>query len=566
MRWVRPTVLSPRAQKAWKVVSLALMGASAVALALTQVALYGSRGNLRAIIDGQLDPGPDLSGSEANGSGRPPEGDPEESTPYEVVVELDVGEAIRRVDPRFLSFAIDTSAVVGGKWWDPDAGGSESGSGSVHAPVFDFGRRRLDLLVQGLVPAYLRIGGSEADKVFYDLSEAHEAEPPPGFDSVLRKSQWDALQAFAARNGLDLVMTLNAGPATRDPTGAWQSENAAQLLNYSRERGYEVAVFELGNELNLFWYVHGLGTQVSAAQYAEDLRRLRRLVGELFPNSKVAGQAAAYWPVLGEPLQLFFGFQSGYAKASGADTDVFAWHYYPQQSRRGPIASRRAFPGRLLDPDNLDEVAYWADHNAALRDRYARGAPLWLSETGNAQFGGEPGLSDRYLASLWWMDQLGLLAVHHHDVVVRQTLAGLNYQLITDDTLEPLPDYWASVLWKRLMGTDVLRVTVEGPRKLRAYAHRTPDGEGVTLLLMNLHPARAARVTVPGLGGTPQLYALTAHDWFGTEVRLNGRRLALESDGTLPRLAGVPPGVTPAGVARFVTIGPLSFTFVTWRP
>lgn len=527
---------------------LLLSGLTFLSLAvLVQLALWDSRGHLPAFIEGQFDRGPPLVG-----------GDTPHAPAYEVKITVDPTTILRTVDERYLSFAIDTSAVVGGKWWNPEASGPEMGSGTVNAPIFDFNRERLDTLVQELSPAYLRIGGSEADKVFYNLGGSGSSTIAAGFDSVLTRKQWDDVNAFTQRNNLSLVMTLNAGPSTRDETGRWRSDNAEELIKYTVAQGYQVTEWELGNELNLFWFVHGLDKQVSATQYAKDLLRLQRTVARLDPDARVSGQGAAFWPVLGEPLKLFYGFQEDYARLSGKDTHTFAWHYYPQQSRRGPIASRRANPGRLLVPDNLNEVVHWARFNAALKDKYAPNAELWLGETGNAQFGGEPGLSDRFLASLWWMDQLGILAVHDHDVVVRQTLVGSNYQLITDDTLEPLPDYWASLLWKRLMGRTVLFARVEGSNKLRAYAHRTPEGDGATLLLINLEHRRPAKAQLAGLHGALEMYVMTAKDPFGTEVRLGHQTLNLLDEGKVPKLQGQ----CLLKGTRSVSVPPLAFVFV----
>ena len=522
------------------------------AVAAVIVTLWDSHGHLLAIVEGQLDRGPALTDTDV--SAHPPPDAP----PVAVQVSVDTSTTLRTIERRYLSFAIDTSAVVGGKWWDPKADGTEMGSGTVHAPIFDFDRPRLDVLTRALAPAFLRIGGSEADKVYYDMKATGERPPapPPGFESVLTGRMWDSVNAFARRTGLDLVMTLNAGPASRQATGQWRADNAQALIAYSHDRGYQIAYWELGNELNLYWFVHGLVQRVAVEQYAEDLARLRQIISPYYPAAKVSGQSAAFWPVLGEPLGLLFGFQSKYARLVGGNTDMFGWHYYPQQSRRGPVASRRANPGRLLDPDNLDEVVHWAQRNATLRDAYSPGRPLWLGETGNAQFGGEPGLSDRYLASLWWLDQLGLLAVHDHDVVVRQTLCGLNYQLITDDTLAPLPDYWASLLWKRLMGRKVLSTKVTGSRKARAYAHLSPDGRSVTVLLINLHHDRPLVVRGLPTGSSAKVYAVTAKDLFGTEVLLNGEPLTMIDDATLPELR-------PAAPTRTLTVHPLSYTFVT---
>ena len=54
-----------------------------------------------------------------------------------------------------------------------------------------------------------------------------------------------------------------------------------------------------------------------------------------------------------------------------------------------------------------------------------------MTETGHALYGGEPGLSDTYLSSIWWLDQLGLLAREGVSRVFRQSLVGSDYGLST---------------------------------------------------------------------------------------------------------------------------------------
>jgi heparanase 1 len=439
----------------------------------------------------------------------------------------------------------------------------------VHAPVFDFNRPQLDRVVQPLAPAYLRIGGSEADKIFYDMRDTSNFQPnaPPGYKSVMTAKQWDDINAFASRNGLKLVFTLNAGPAARKADGSWDGSNAAELLKYTAEHGYKVDLWELGNELNIFWFVHGLKAQVSPVQYDKDLQTARALVKQYMPSSRFAGQGSAFWPLLGEPLNVFYGYMPQYLERSGDKIDLVSWHYYPQQSRRGPIASRRAFPSRLLDPNNLDEVKHWADQVRQGRDTYAPGKPIWLGETGNAQFGGEPGLSDVYLGGLWWTDQLGLLARCGHDTVVRQSLTGMNYGMIDEITLDPRPDYWNSLLWKRLMGTKVYDVNVAGDTsgKLRAYAHSGAGDESgsLTVLLINLDHQRNASVSFPGIRGTNiQIYMMAAPDIFGKTVLLNGNKLEFDSNNNLPAIEGR--RISGAG-APVIELNPLSYCFITFK-
>jgi heparanase len=473
-----------------------------------------------------------------------------------VVVAIDRTESRGEVDERFLSVALDTSQVLGGRWWSRDANSIEFGRGDQRTAAFDFSRARLRTLAAGLAPAYLRVGGTEADVVYYDMSATGGAPPKP-YELVLTRDRWDSLNEFARNVGYKLIFTVNAGPGTRTDGGRWSSQNADALLEYTRSAGYDVPVWELGNEVDGYWFTHGLSGRVSGKQYAEDLATFREHVHSVFPGSKVAGPAAFFWPVTGEAGSFVVDFMRDFLAAGGPSADVVTWHFYPQQSRRCPVATRRASPTELLDPVALDEAAKWADRVDDLAAKYAPHAPVWLGETGNAQCGGEPGVSDRFVGSLWWVDELGLSARHGQGVVVRQTLSGSNYGLLEDERLEPNPDYWASLLWKRLMGRVVLGVqTSNGDDFVRTYAHCTPDGNGVSLLAVNLHADRHATVRVEGYGADARLYLVTAPSLASPDAYLNGKRLRFDQElpALEPALGAVRDGA--------VDLPPASYAFV----
>src|SRR5690606_2782524 len=121
---------------------------------------------------------------------------------------------------------------------------------------------------------------------------------------------------------------------------------------------------------------------------------------------------------------------------------ILTWHYYPTQSQRCPVAVRRASLDRFLNPETLDEIKDWAQENQLLRNQHSPNAKLWLGETGPAQCGGQKDLSDRFVSSFWWLDQLGTLAQFQHDVVIRQTLIDSDYGMIDLADYSPRPDYW----------------------------------------------------------------------------------------------------------------------------
>jgi heparanase 1 len=110
-------------------------------------------------------------------------------------------------------------------------------------------------------------------------------------------------------------------------------------------------------------------------------------------------------------------------------------------------------------------------HIQTLGRQYDPGVPIWDSEGGSASCGGQQGYSNRFEATFWYLNALGLLAQHGLAVFIRQTLSGSDYGLIDDATLRPNPDYWAALLWHRLMGTRILAPHVRhAPARLRLYA------------------------------------------------------------------------------------------------
>ena len=231
--------------------------------------------------------------------------------------------------------------------------------------------------------------------------------------------------------------------------------------------------------------------------------------------------------------------------AAQGEVDVVTWHYYPQQSERCAVQSRLAEPEVMLDPAALDEIETWAGQVEGVRDAHAaHGAEVWIGETGNAQCGGQPGVSDSWASSFWWVDQLGLLSRRGHQGSIRQTLSGADYALVDDVDLEPNPDWWASLLWTQRMGPAVLDATSDDPM-LRVWAHCDVEG-GIALAAINLDGTSAVLELDPSLGTWAEVWVMEAEDLSSRTVRINGVDAAVADDGTAPTL--VPWRTSSAGV------------------
>jgi heparanase 1 len=439
--------------------------------------------------------------------------------------------AVAQVSDRFLSIAIDTAQVVGGNFWTP--GQTDSG-GTGPVPAFDFTRARLAALTRPLGHAYLRIGGTDADRTFYALGAAPSPTPPPNYQWTLTRAEVDALSTFARADDLQVLFTLNAGAGPRTNGGPWQPDNARELIRYATAQEIPVAAWELGNEVNAYAVV--LGFSLAASDYAADVRTARALLAAEAPTAKLVAPASAYWPIIGE----LGGLLPAFAKIGGNTVDALTWHYYPQQSARCPVAVRSATPTRLLDPDNLDEIDRWADDVLSAQKSAPSPSPeIWLDETSNAQCGGAPGISDRFVSSLWWLDELGKMARRGTPVVIRQSLTGADYGLISEPSLDPRPDYFASVLWRKLMGARALAASTKSLPNLRLYAQCAsadfPAG-AVTVLAINLDATATPELAFDNLGGEPSAYLVTADDLQASTARLNGQPLLVGDDGSLPPL------------------------------
>jgi hypothetical protein len=138
-------------------------------------------------------------------------------------------------------------------------------------------------------------------------------------------------------------------------------------------------------------------------------------------------------------------------------------------------------------------------------------------------------------------------------MVAHNTLAASDYGLLDEKTLRPRPNYWAALLWRRLMGTIVLDAGVHDGMHLYAHCRRGARG-AVTLLAINTDRTTAVTLRLPAAS---ERYTLSADDPQSADVKLNGTALELGPNDDLPRFAAVtsPPGS--------VEIGPATITFIT---
>ena len=316
------------------------------------------------------------------------------------------------------------------------------------------------------------------------------------------------------------------------------------------------------NEPNLTYYGAGNPPSYDAEDYARDAASFGALRDELAPRSKFIGPGSFFTTGAERPiLNIDFGPRTdAIMPLLGARYDAVSLHPYPAFGDSDKCAGLQPRPpADPLAPEFLDRIDGALSYMGGMRDTHSPGRALWVDELGNTACGGVTGYSNTFAASFYYLNALGRMAKEGVRVATRWTLAGPQpYALVDDATLTPRPDYWAALLWRRLMGTRVVepvRTAVAGA--VRSYSTCSPANDGgVTTLLLNTTP-RGTALRIKGSGGIGARVRLVTGELGSERVTLGGQQLELQPDGTPPAL---PATVAPYGV---VALPPASYAFVT---
>jgi hypothetical protein len=450
-------------------------------------------------------------------------------------------DVVATVDDRFQSYNIEMVEVTGGEFWKP----YDSGPGKVVRPPIDLGSERLRNLARALGPAYIRVSGSWANSTYFDPAGTTGGVAPEGFGGVLTGEQWIGVGAFARAVDGQVVTSFASNAAVRDASGAWQGDQARLLLSFSEEHDVPVVAAELFNEPGL---PVGMPTGYDGTAYARDVETFLGVVDDVMPGLRIAGPGATadVFPLVISPSIT----GDDLAAASRARLDAFSYHYYPKVSER---CGSEEGPEAALTPGFLSRIAETKAFYEDLRDRTAPDAPMWITETAQAACGGDRWAST-YRDVIRYVDTLGRLSTGDGDVVFHNTLAASDYGLLDEDGLVPRPDYWAAVLWARVMGPQVLAVRdAGGLEDLTVYARCRAGGDGTTYAVVNASTDQTRKVATAG--GTTEVYLLTGESLDGSSIRLNGRELKADDDGTVPALE-------PERVDGTIDVPPASVAFV----
>jgi heparanase 1 len=478
------------------------------------------------------------------------------------------------VDERYQSYNIEMLEVTGGMFWKPygsassgQASGAPDGS-SVPAgmdadlyeyrPPVDLSNNKLRRLAAALGPAYVRVSGTWANTMYFADAGPAPSSPPAGFNGVLSRERWKGVVDFAAATDTRIVTSMAISPGVRDAAGVWMPSQARGFLDYTRSIGGDVAAAEFMNEPTMAT-MGGAPKGYDAAAFGRDFKLFASFVRQADSGMRILGPGSVGETTAPDAM-IHYGSQGVIATRDmlsqmGKDIDAFSYHHYGAASQR--CAGTPGMPQTSADAALSEEWLARTDQTLAfyrnLRDEFEPGKPMWVTETADAACGGNPWAST-FLDTFRYLDQLGRPAKQGVQVVIHNTLAASDYGLLDQKTLNPRPNYWGALLWRRLMGTTVLDSGVEIAEGRHVYAHCLRGApSGVTLLVINNSRTETA-VEMPI---ESKRYTLSAEPLQNGDVELNGAALKVDDSGDLPAIEGAE---TAAGSVSFA---PATITFLT---
>ena len=480
---------------------------------------------------------------------------------------------IASVDERFQSYNIEMLEVTGGNFWKPyNAPAAQSPTPAATSPVpgmradmyayrgpKDLSNHRLRAMAAALAPAYVRVSGTWANNTYFPEGDESPAKPPTGFNGVLTHQQWKGVIDFAHATHADILTSFATSGGTRDAAGQWTPTLAQRFADYTRSVGGRIAATEYMNEPT-FAFIGGAPKGYSAQDYGRDFKAFHAFAAKSLPGTILLGPGSVGETTkpsqnLGIAMPGFLPTKSLLQASSPASVDAFSYHFYGGASQRctPPGATSPITPDTALTDEWLSRTESGLDFYRALRDQFYPGKPLWVTETAETACGGDPWAAT-FLDSFRYLNQLGTLAHAGVQVVAHNTLAASDYGLLDENTYTPRPNYWAALLWRRLMGTTVLDPGVPSQPGLHVYAHCLKDKPGGVAVLVIQNDRSAPRSL--DLPVAAERYTLSARTLTDTEVQLNQTELALGADDQLPALKPV------AAAKGTLSLAPATITFL----
>ncbi len=486
--------------------------------------------------------------------------------------------ALRDMDPRLVSYNVEMTEVTGGTFWkaytDAQVDGTEEfpviadwrdmGNLQQWYDPIDLYDPRLRHLAKELGTAWVRVSGTWANKTYYDLDNEMGGKVPEGFQNLLTREQWIGVLEFVKAVDGKLLISVANCPGIHAAGEPFPTEQVAKLFKFSADYGVPIAAAEFTNEPNLI-AMSGLPQGYTPADHARDHDIFGAWLRENYPDCLFVGPCT-----VGDIDMFGIGNDgAGGGMAAGMQIvtteellgdqkvkmDVFSYHYYNGVSERGAAMGGHWPVEACLTEQYLGVAANCTRQYTGRRDKYVPGGQLWVTESGDAGCGGNT-WAPTYLDVPRTLNELGEFSTVTDGIIFHNTLASSAYGYLDHHDFMPRPNYFAVLLWNRLMGRTCYASGEPIREGAHVYAHSRKDGkEGYVYLIIN----NSSEATTVELPCQAEAYVLTGCEKMRSRVMcLNGKPLTLGQNDALPSLEGqkLPAGITelPAGACAFYVI------------
>ena len=469
-------------------------------------------------------------------------------------------EKLRNINPCLMSYNVEMTEVTGGTFWKaytpeqiagteefpPIKGMHEMANLMQWYDPIDTTNPRLIKLAKEFGPVWVRVSGTWATKTYYDFDGKGM---PEGYQSALTRQQWVNLINFVDALGAKLLISVANCEGLHHADEPWNPSEAEKIFALSKELGHPIDAVEFTNEPNMF-VVTGFPVGYTAEHFRRDQDLFHKWVRENYPETVIVGpctvdgNAVSMGPGGGEKSSAGIGAAFGTTATTEElmdgcveKLDVFSYHYYNGISERlaAVMPTAHWLAEQATSEPYLAMAGACARAFAPYRDKYVPGGEMWVTESGDAGGGGDTWAST-YLDVLRTLNELGDFASVTDGVIFHNTLASSDYGFLKHGTFEPRPNYFAALLWNRLMGHTVYASGEQIREGAHVYCHSRKDGkEGRAYLIIN-NSAEATKVELPG---EAQAYVLGGNGDLRSRVMyLNGKALTLGENDELPALDG----------------------------
>ena len=465
-------------------------------------------------------------------------------------------EVLRTVDERLMSYNVEMTEVTGGTFWKAYTPGQIAGTeefppiSGMHEMAnlmqwYDPIRStdpRLIKLAKEFGPVWVRVSGTWATKTYYDFDGKGM---PAGYQSSLTRQQWVNLINFVDAVGGKLLISVANCEGLHSAQEPWNPSEAEKIFALSKELGHPIDAVEFTNEPNMF-QVTGFPAGYTVEHYIRDQELFHNWVKANYPDTILVGPCTVDTMKMGDMSTAGVGAAFGTTCStddllSGAVImpQVFSYHYYNGISERlAAVMPQAHWPASMATSEPYLAMAGLAARGAVpYRDKYVPGGQMWVTESGDAGGGGDTWAST-YLDVPRTLNELGEFCTITDGVIFHNTLASSDYGFLDHHDYSPRPNYFAALLWTRLMGQTVFGSGIALQEGAHVYCHSRKDGKaGYAYLVINNSTTEATSVELPQ---EAEVYVLAGRDGMRSSVMtLNGKDLVLGENDALPALEPV---------------------------